>query len=150
MRVFFLAVAAVAALTGPAAAGVYGDDLGRCLVSKTPEDQQMIFLAFTAVAMAQHPSVQPYTQASTAHLEELQGKAAKVLEVAMTETCRSESLAAFRFEGPIAVSTALQTFGMAAMRNLTLHPAVAEAFEGTSGKIDTSKFDALVKEASQR
>lgn len=150
MRTFFLAAAAVAALTGPAAAGVYGDDLGRCLVSKTPEDEQLNFLAFAAVAMAQHPAVQPYTQTSTAHLEELQGKAAKVLEVAMTETCRTEAVAAIRFEGPIAVSTALQTFGMAAMRNLTLHPAVAEAFNVTSSKIDSSKFDALTKEASQR
>lgn len=68
----------------------------------------------------------------------------------MTETCRTEAIAAIRFEGPIAVSTALQTFGMAAMRNLTLHPTVAKVFEGTSGKIDSSKFDALAKEASQR
>ncbi|MBU2135434.1 MAG: hypothetical protein KKA45_04450 [Alphaproteobacteria bacterium] len=119
-------------------------------MSKTPADQQTAFMAFAAVAIAQHPAVQPYTTTSIAHLEELQTKAAKVLETAMTETCRSEAIAAFRFEGPVAIAAAYQAFGAAAMRNLALHPAVAEALDGASSKMDASKFEALGQEASQR
>lgn len=147
MRRLYLALAISAALGGVANAGVYGDDLAKCLVGQTPREDRIDFMAYTFVAMAQHPAVQPYSTATPEQLDELQNKAARILERSLTETCRTEAIDALKFEGGGAISNAFLVFGQAASRELMTDEAVLKGLDGVGEKIDASKFEALTAAA---
>ena len=58
MKHRWIAVAIIAMLSSrPAAAGLYADDLARCLVGSTPAADGAALVRWMFAALAQHPSV---------------------------------------------------------------------------------------------
>ena len=147
MRRLYLALVISAALCGGANAGVYGDDLAKCLLGQTPRQDRTNFMVYTFVAMAQHPAVQPYAAVTPEQLDELQSKAAHILERSLTETCRTETIDALKFEGTDALSDAFLVFGQAAGRELMTDPTVMNGLNGVGEKFDASKFEGLAADA---
>lgn len=64
----FLAAMALLCTT-PAMAGIYTDDLSRCLVDKTSTEDKSVLVQWIFVAMAQHPSVVPLTKITPADVD---------------------------------------------------------------------------------
>ena len=143
MRHLGLIIGILTALGGTANAGVYGDDLAKCLIGKTAEEDRVAFMTYTFVAMAQHPAVRPYASATPEQLDQLQTRAARIMEQSLTEICRAEAISAIRFEGPASIGSAFQAFGAAATSDLMTVPAVAKGLEGVGDKLDTGKLEAL-------
>lgn len=148
MRSLILAIALAAAFCGPAAAGVHGDDLTRCLITKTSVEDRQDFMAFSFIAIAQHPAVRPYSPSTPEQLDYLQGRAASVLERSLTELCRAEAISALRYEGAGVIPTAFQAFGQAATNGLMTDPAVTQGLRGMGEKMDSSKLEALLAESA--
>lgn len=84
---------------GAAQAGIYGDDLSKCLVrSSTPADQTT-FVAWAFGAMSAHPAVRQYSNFTDAQRTELSKTVGKLFERLLTVDCHAETVAALKYEG---------------------------------------------------
>jgi len=149
----FLAIMAFASLAiaplSSARAGVYGDDLSRCLVKSTTPDDQVAFMVWMFAALGAHPAVKGYTTFTDEQRSAASAKAAGLMQRLMVEDCRKETVAGMRYEGAASVMAAFNVFGQAAVRDLMTDPAVTKNFEALGEYVDEKKFEALAKEAGQ-
>ena len=147
MRGGLLAVGLAAGLATPAGAGIYADDLSKCLVrSMTPGDQQA-FVQWVFSAMALHPQVAPYSNISAEQRKAFNTQAAALMQRLLTVDCRKESVDALKYEGVSALEPAFSVAGEVAMRGLMSDPAVAKGLEGFGAGFDEAKLRELYAEA---
>jgi len=135
------------ALSGVAHAGVYSDDLGKCLVrSATPTDQTT-FVAWAFSAMSAHPAVRQYSNFTEAQRNDLNRSVGKLYERLLTADCHAEAVAALKYEGASSMEQSFSVLGQVAFRGLMSDPAVTKVFTGLGDAVDKTKIEALAKEA---
>jgi len=146
-----LALATGLALTPPATAGIYSDQLGSCLTTKASTDDQTLLMKWMFSAMALHPAIQSMgTVTISAEQQAQTDKAMGEMFVRLLATdCRTESVAAIKNEGPGALASAFQTLGQIAGAGLMTAPEVAAGMSGVETHIDTQKLEELAQEAAQ-
>ena len=142
-----LALAVGLGLSGAARAGVYGDDLGKCLVrSATPADQTA-FVAWAFSAMSAHPAVRQYSNFTDAQRTELNKRVGQLYERLLTVDCRKETIAALKYEGANSMEQSFSVLGQVAFRGLMTDPAVMKVMGGLTDGVDQKKIEALGREA---
>lgn len=144
------AIALVLALWAPSSlanAGVYKDDLSRCLVKSATPTDRMNFLVWVFSAMSRHPAVEAYSNFSEAHRAAATKQAAGLMQRLMTVDCRSETVTAIKYEGGSAVEAAFGALGEAATRELLSDAAVAKGMASLTDYLDTAAFEKLSAEA---
>ena len=140
-------VAGACALGSPAAAGIYTDDLSKCLVAKaSAKDQQdLIFWVFSAIA--QHPTIKSYTTLTVAQRDAAGRTAGLLMQRLLTDDCHKESVAGLKYEGISALESAFSVLGQVAIRGLFGDPEVDKSMASLGSAIDDAKMEALFKEA---
>jgi hypothetical protein len=149
MRRFLISTIAAASMAAPglAHAGIYTDEMSKCLVrSATPQDQSDL-VVWVFAAMGSHPSTKAYVTINAAQRVEITKKAAGLMERLLTTSCRKETVEAIKYEGSSAIEQSFGVLGQVAMRNLMGDPSVAQNFAALGEYVDESKFEALGKEA---
>lgn len=144
------AVAALLALGAPASfaqAGVYSDDLAKCLVKSSSPADQATLVVWVFAAVSAHPAVQPYAKVTDAQRDDVNKQGAKLFERLLTVDCRAETVAALKYEGPSSMESSFRVLGEVAMRSLMSEPKVQASISGLGRDVDQSKIDALAKEA---
>jgi hypothetical protein len=129
----------------PAMAGMYGDDLSRCLVEKTTLEDKTLLVQWIFVAMAQHPSVSAMTRIKPEDIERNNKQAAELLTRLLTETCMEQAKKAIKYEGGVAIQTSFQVFGQSAARELFADPNVTKVMTGLEQYVDAKKIEALAE-----
>jgi len=129
----------------PAHAGVYTDDLSRCLVDKSSSSDKSVLVQWIFVAMAQHPSVVSLTKISDEDKEKHNKQAGELFMRLLTDTCAEESKKALKNEGAVAIQTAFQVLGQAAAREIFADPSVGQMMSGLDKYVDKEKLETLVK-----
>jgi hypothetical protein len=138
----------LAMLSGPATAGVYSDDLGKCLVSHTGEQDHIVLVKWMFAALSVHPAVQPLVAITAEQRTASNQGMVLLVSRLLGDECRKEALAALKYEGTIAVQVSFNLLGQVASRDLGVQADVKKAFGefGDDLKKD-EKFQSLVKEA---
>ena len=131
------------ALGTPAFAGVYTDDLSRCLVEKTTKEEKTALVQWIFVAMAQHPSVSALQKVTAEDVRLYNSKAGALFTKLLTETCVETSKKAIKYEGAVAIQAAFQVLGQAAAGELFVHPDVTKVMSGLEEFLDGNKLEAL-------
>jgi hypothetical protein len=142
----FAAVAAaltLGALATPVQAGIYGDDLSRCLVKASSNEDQQAMLLWIYAAMSQHPVAQTYSKMTPAQEADISKRAAMLMQRLLTVDCRTETVAALRYEGLSTLETAFEVLGETGMRALMNDPQVAKVTSALTDYIDETKFESL-------
>ncbi len=147
MRRLLAATAALCVLACNANAGVYSDDMSKCLVKSTSADDQVVFSQWLFSALALHPSVKGMSNITDEQRNTLNAKAGALFVRLMTKDCRTETLAALKYEGGSAIEQSFMVFGQAAARTLMTDPAVEKGTEGLTTSVDTAEMSELLKEA---
>lgn len=152
MRKSVAAVAASLALWAPAAfahAGVYTDDLTRCLVkATTPADQtDLIVWVFSAISV--HPAIKSFSVLTEDQRVAYDKKMAALMTRLLTVDCKTETATAVKYEGAEAISTAFGAVGEAAFRGLSSDPKVAESMGSFAKYLDEKAFADVVKDAKK-
>ena len=132
-----LAVCALSTLTfgSPSAhAGVYGDDLSKCLVSSTTDADKALLMKWIFSAIALNNEVSPYVTMPTEVRAKINQDAAGLYMGLLTDSCRSQTHDAFKYEGQAAIESAFQLLGQVASQGIFGDPAVA------AGMTDLTKF----------
>ncbi|QUD86580.1 hypothetical protein [Phenylobacterium montanum] len=138
---------ALCASGGPARAGVYSDDLSKCLVKSSSASDQTALIAWMYLAMSAHPALKSYTTITDAQRQAADKTASELMQRLLIVDCHTESVAALKYEGTSTIETAFSVLGQVAMRGLIGDPAVAKEFAGLQKYVDKTKFSDLFKEA---
>jgi len=150
MRKLLLAAGACLAVSlgaGQAQAGIYTDDLTRCIVkSSSPTDRQD-FVIFVFAAMSAHPDVKQFSKMSDTDRDTYVKRTSLLMERLIMVDCRKEAVAAMKYERETSISSAFSVLGETAMVDLMSNPVVEKFFEGLASGLDEGKWEALADEA---
>ena len=121
-------------------AGMYTDDLSRCLVeSSTPSDKlALVKWIFTAISL--HPSVKSIASVSTEQIDNANKETADIFVKLVTQTCKDQTVKAIKYEGQIAIQSSFGVLGQVAMMELISNPEVAAGMAGLEKYMDAEKI----------
>jgi hypothetical protein len=133
---------ALALCAGPACAGVYGDDLGKCLVeSSTAQDkQQLVQWIFFSISL--NPDIAPYSRITPEQRAAADTGMARLFEKLIGENCAQEAGAALKYEGSSAFSASFELLGRVAGQELFASPEVAAGTANFARQLDIPALQA--------
>jgi hypothetical protein len=143
MRYVVLAVGVSAFQFSGVPAGVYSDDLAKCLVSHTTPKDQTEFLRWMFAAISYHPDVADLVSLTPEKRSEMTKNAGRWFERLLTESCAAQFRDASKYEGAQAVSAGFQMLGQVAMRGLMAHPDVQKGLAELNSVVSQEKLDAI-------
>lgn len=132
-----------------ASAGVYTDDLSKCLVRSAGPADQKALIVWIFGAMSVHPDIQGYAKMTAAERQTVSKSAALIMQRLMTVDCRAETVAALKYEGDSAIEAAFGVLGGVAMKGLMGDATVGLALAELGSYSDPAAFEALSAEAAK-
>jgi hypothetical protein len=114
--------------------------------SPTPSDQTT-FVIWAFGAMSAHPAVKQYSNFTEAQRTELNRAVGKLYERLLTVDCRTQAVAAIKYEGVQGMEQSFSVLGQVAFRGLMSDPAVTKVFSGLADAVDKQKLEALGRDA---
>lgn len=149
MRRLMLAAASCLALWTPASAqaGVYSDDLSKCLVASSSLADQKVFILWMFTALGSHPDVKSYMNMTDAQHAAINQNTGHLFERLLTADCRKEAISALKYEGNSAMESAFSVFGQVATRGLLTDPEVTKSLSGMAQSVDMKEIELMLKEA---
>jgi hypothetical protein len=144
MRVLALG-SALLTLSLPACAGMYADDLSRCLIEKTTAADKNALVRWVIATTTLHPAVQSIANVSVAERTRANRETALLFERLLTESCIAQTRQAAKYEGAAALQTGFQTLGQVAMAELFANPDVAKGLGELDKLIDAKKLQQALR-----
>ncbi|GGA72225.1 hypothetical protein GCM10011369_12490 [Neiella marina] len=144
MKKQLAALAILLTFGAPTQAGVYTDELAKCLVSSTSPQDRAALVRWMFIAASHHPAVKDIASVSSAQINDGNRSTADLFVKLMTESCREQTSNAVKFEGPIAIQGGFQVLGQVAGQELFTSPAVASAMADLQSFIDQEKIEAVL------
>ena len=125
----------------PAGAGVYSDELAKCLVRSTTDADKTYLMRWLFASMSVHPAVRSIALVSDAERAELNKNAARLFEKLITETCMTQTQEAVKYEGPGTLQSSFEVLGAVAGRGLMSDPGVAKSMAEFANYLDKQKLE---------
>jgi len=141
------ALVGVALLAASSAnAGLYGDDMSRCLVEKTTKEERIALVRWMFVAAAAHPAVADIAKIGSDELDKSNKLLGELMTTLLADRCKEQTKKAVKYEGPAAIQLGFQVLGQVAGSDLFSSPEVAKGMAGLEKYIDKQKLEMLGKE----
>ena len=147
MPVFFSRIAAVAVVAvaslAPATghAGVYSDDLSKCLVARTSDEDKVLLAKWIFTVISAHPSTASLATIDEVEKVETAKGAGKLFETLLTASCHDETVKAVKCEGSPALGASFKVLGEIAMNTLLNDPKVQAESENFMQYVDLKKLE---------
>lgn len=119
-----LVVAVTMLFSASVQAGVYSDDLTRCIVEASTPVDRIVLMQWLFTAMAQHPAVKSIASVPESKHNSASQRAAKTFKQ-LLGTCKSQVENAVEYEGEHAIESSFEVLGKIAASGLFSHPDVA-------------------------
>jgi len=117
-RTLAFSLAITTCCSGTAIAGIYTDDLSRCLVSKSTESDKILLAKWIFSMVALHPGVESMSRISEEDRAAINKGVAGIFEKLLTDACVVETRAAIKFEGEESLKNSFKVLGEIAMTSL--------------------------------
>lgn len=127
-----------------ALAGPYSDDLAKCLVRSTTDADKTYLVKWMFAAVALHPQVRSIASISDTQRDDLNKNVAQLFVRLLTESCRSETQEAGKYEGAAALQGSFQLLGQVAAARLFSDPAVARGLAELENHVDKQELENLL------
>lgn len=131
--------------SAPVRAGLYSDELAKCLVSATTEQDKTALIRWIFSVSALHPDVSTIANIDADQRDSMNRTAGMLFNRLLLESCRKQTQEAVRYEGPAALQLSFTVLGQVAMGSLMANPAVAQGFGALGKYMDEHKLKALVQ-----
>ncbi len=130
-----------------AEAGVYADDLSKCLVKSASAEDHLTLVRWMFGAMSQHPALQSMTNLTQAQRDDFNRAVTALFERLTYVDCRPEAISGLKYEGGPAMVAAFNLLGQVAARDIFTDPHVGQALTAIAKYSDKAKRSALYKDA---
>lgn len=139
-KIFLLCLAM--GLTAPqiSFAGPYSDDLSKCLVGSSSEDEKQDLVQWMFFTIALNPDAAPFANISVAQREGSDKKMARLFERMLTEACLTEAKNAIKYEGKGAVGDSFKLLGEVAVAEIFAAPAVSAGVATFTKHLDVERI----------
>jgi hypothetical protein len=141
-KTVFASLLALGLCTGPAHAGVYGDDLGKCLVESSSEQDKQQLVQWIFFAIALNPDIAPYATITHEQRTAADKGMARLFEKLVGETCAKQASAALKYEGPNAFGVSFELLGRVAGQEIFASPEVAAGTAKFTEQLDIPALQA--------
>ncbi len=132
------------ALFGAAAhAGVYSDDLGKCLVTSTSTKDRSDLARWMFSVFSVHPALPSSTRAGPEALDAAGKQTGALFNRLLTQDCLQQTRNARKYEGDMAIHNSFKVLGEVASLELMRHPAVSASLTSVTRFIDSKRIDDL-------
>ncbi len=125
-------------------AGVYGDDLGKCLVSSTTDADRAMLMKWMFAAMALNKEAAPFVSMPADVRDKINQDVAGLYMRLLTDSCKSQTHDAVKYEGTVAITSAFTLLGQIAAQGLFSDPAVATGMNDLTKYLDEEKLKAVM------
>lgn len=115
-------------------AGVFTDDLSRCLVEKTTDADRATLIRWMFAALTLNPKLADLVSAKSINRDEINELAAALFIRLVTKDCASQTDIAVRAEGPAAIQGAFAVLGQSAGIAMMTDPAVVAGLSTLTDK----------------
>ncbi|PMG47315.1 hypothetical protein BCU90_03950 [Vibrio lentus] len=132
-------------VSGNAVAGVYTDELTKCLVSSTTKEDRVELVKWMFLAVSAHPAVDKVSAVTPSQMDESNKKVAKLSMRLTTEACLEQTKDAIAYEGDVALEKSFQILGEVAGKEMFSHPEVIKSMAGLDKHLDSQRVMALLK-----
>jgi hypothetical protein len=133
---------------GNASAGVYADDLSKCLVENTTTEDRTALVRWLFSAASAHPAISSLSTIKPAEMDSANQVIGAMFMKLLTESCKVETQKALRFEGPATIQLSFTVLGQVAGAELFSNPLVAKEMAGIEKFIDSKKLESLNAETT--
>ncbi|MES2489669.1 MAG: hypothetical protein V4607_07735 [Pseudomonadota bacterium] len=131
------------AFSTPSQAGIYTDDMSRCLVSTTSAKDKADLVRWIFAVTALHPEVSSIAAVTEQQRDSLNQTTAKLIERLLTDACLKQTQEAIKYEGNAALQKSFEVLGQVAMQEMISEPSVEAGFAGFTKYLNAEKFSAL-------
>jgi hypothetical protein len=146
-HVLAAAAGALCVIGGSASAGVYSDDLAKCLVRSTSDSDKSALIQWMFAAMSADPTVKDMATVSPQQRSMLSRRFAEILQRLMFVDCRQQAVEALKYEGTSVIEQSFSILGQVAMRGLMSGPSFKSVGAEIDAHLDRDKWNAMFKEA---
>jgi hypothetical protein len=140
-RTLIPAAVLLALAASPVRAGVYADDLSKCLVGGATTKDKTDLVRWVFANSALHPELASMASFSPMQRTIINKTAGRLFERLLTETCRGQFRDAMKYEGSQTIEMSFSVLGQVAMRELMTHPEVSKGFGELENYISTEKIE---------
>ncbi len=149
MKLKLAGLALTAGLLGamPAHAGVYADDLGKCLSASVTADDRKVMVRVMYLSLILNPDVAAYSTVTSQERASIAKADGELKTRLLTVDCRKQAIAAVRHEGDGAMWGAFSVLGQLTFHDMFGAPEVKQGFSAGSGDFDQAAIIDLLKEA---
>jgi len=127
-------------------AGVYTDDLTKCIVESTTTEDRVQFVKWLYFAISKHPIVKSISSVDESQFDASNKKIANLIMKLMTESCKEKAAKALKYEGIASIEQSFQVFGQIAGQEIFTNPDVAATMSSFEKYLDSNKLkEALEK-----
>jgi hypothetical protein len=140
----------VSMLSSPANAGLYTDDLSRCLVSAASPKDKLDLIQWIYAAIGANTSLQSKDKYPPEQIKKIDDDMAQLFESLVLDRCRKQGIDAIRYEGTSALENSFRILGEIAMKELMKDPAVNKAVGAFAENIDEKQFSKFLEEAGAK
>jgi hypothetical protein len=141
-----LACTLLGGFTATATAGPQGDELARCLVQSTSEDDKAVLAQWLFSSMALHPKVSQLASVPEERRTQATKDLAALIQKIFTRTCREEARVAYKAEGDDAIANAFGVFGKVALESLLTEPKISENMNSFLEYLDKAELQKALTE----
>ncbi len=126
-------------------AGVYSDDLTKCIVSSTTTEDRVQFVKWMYSAISKHPAVKSLSSISEEQIADSLKGVADLMMKLLTESCQETAVKAFEYEGPKAIEASFNVLGQIAGQEIFSNPDVAATISNFEKYLDSEKLESALK-----
>ena len=143
IKILISALLLSAIRTTDAVAGPYADELSKCLVESTTQNDRIELVRWFFSAASLHPAVEPLSTLTAEQVDAANKTIAEMITKLLTASCRSETEAALQYEGPSTIELSFQVLGQVAGKELFTSPEVAAGLSGLERHLDLEALSSL-------
>jgi len=136
-----MAVGAAGAV--PATAGMYTDDLSRCLVESSTREDRTTLVQWVFAAISQNPALSAMSKTTDADIEKANAAVGALFMRLLTDVCADKAKKAIKYEGAVAIQGAFEILGKVATSDLFSDPKVQAVMAELNKHVDNKKLEAL-------
>lgn len=146
-KLLLASLAAAALLPGLARAGIYTDDLTRCVVSGASSTDKATLVRWMFSAISANPAVSSMVSLSQAQRDANTKAAADLMQRLLLKDCRPQAVTAIKNEGATAIETSFEVLGQVAAREMMSEPHAMAEIQRLGSYTDKVQWANLAKEA---
>jgi hypothetical protein len=135
-------------VSGAASAGVYTDQLSKCLVDSTTTEDRTMLVKWLFTAASVHPAISSLSTVTFADRNAANQVIGNLFVKLLTDSCKDPAKAALKFEGPVTLQQSFQVLGQVAGTELFSNPQVAAVMADLDKHVDPAKLNVLRDEVA--